>query len=387
MSHRASKRERAEDKARKNAQSEIKESRKKTWRIRRWVTKALPGERVSGCQKSPIPARNNKDETVVHICKHKETGSAFFANLQRCGSVWACIFCAMKITEQRKLDMLKVKAKCKELGLVPYMKTLTFRHNKNEKLSDLLRLFFKALDYYYFNSRFWRSYKKTIGLKHFVKVLEVTWSEKNGWHVHLHMLLICEQFDSATGEFYRVPISEDFLSPWQTACGHAGLGVPDFHGVTITCHEAINSYIAKWGLESELTKQHTKKGRDGHHTPFDLARIGEETGKPIFCSLFAEYYFCFKGRRQMVRSHGFNEFFGLGKYKTDQELADEAIEPSERIGVIHKDEWKLIKFHEAQEEILESVELSGMDGFWDVINVLRELTCPFKQGMKKTRGS
>jgi len=366
---------------------DIKEQRKKLWRIRRWVSKVLPGQRVAGCQKKVIPTRNQKDETVVHICKHKETESAFFANLQQCGSVWACIFCAMKITEQRKLDMIKVREKCRELGLIPYMKTLTFRHNKREKLADLLRSFLRALDYYYFNRPFWRNYKKTIGLKHFVKVLEVTWSEENGWHVHLHMLLICEPFDKTTGEFFHEPVALDFLEPWQSACSDAGLGVPDFHGVTITSHDAVNTYISKWGLESELTKQHTKKGREGHYTPFDLARIGEETANPLFGRLFSEYYYCFKGRRQMVRSKGFNEFFGLGKYKTDQELADESIEPSERIGVIHKDEWNLIKFHEAQEEILEAVELSGMVGFWDVIEVLRECPCPFKQGMTKNRGS
>lgn len=377
MSHRAAKAERSKEKKDQN------QARKELWSIRRCVARLLHGQRVADCQKYPVPTKGNKNETSVYINKHKQTGSAFFGNLRRCGSVWGCIFCAMKITEKRKAELLQVKKKCEELGLIPYMLTLTFRHNRSEKLAALLILFFLALDYYFFNRPFWRNFKKTIGLLHSVKVLEVTHGDENGWHVHIHMLLICKPFDIETGEFYREPCIAEILGPWQLACSSAGLGVPDIHGVTITCHNAIASYVAKWGLESELTKQHIKKGRYGHHTPFDLARMCALEENARAGELFKEYYWCFKGRRQMVRSRGFNEFFKLGKYKTDIELANEAVEESELIGKLNIVEWKLVKYHEVQEEILEAAETSGMLGVKDVLRVILDMTCPFREGMSK----
>jgi hypothetical protein len=370
-------------KAAKDDRKEIKAQRGKIWALRRRVSKLLPGTRIADCQKYPIPTKGDRHDTAVHICSHRETRAAFFANLQSCGSIWACIFCATKITEKRKAELLEVKKKCEERGLNVYMLVLTFRHNRSEKLAELLMLFFKALDYYFFNRAFWRDYKKIIGLLHSIKVLEVTHSDENGWHVHIHMLLICKPFDTKTGEFYKEPCEFDILGPWQSACGSAGLGVPDFHGVKVTSHSAITGYVAKWGLESELTKQHIKRGREGHHTPFDLVRKCEFEGDAQAGKLFKEYYRCFKGRRQMVKSRGFNEFFGLGKYKTDFELANEAVEESELIEKVNTVEWKIIKYHQAQEEILEAAEISGSAGVRDVLGVLFELPSPFREGMQR----
>jgi hypothetical protein len=366
---------------------DLKRERKIIYALKRRVAKLLPDQRVAGCQKHVVPSRGNKQESSVYIRKHKKTQSAFFANLQRCGSVWPCPSCAVKITEARKAEMMKVKEKCKELGLIPYMLTLTFRHNKREKLKALLGGFFEALDGNFFNNAFWRKYKKTIGLLHFVKVLEVMHSDENGWHVHIHMLLICEPFDKKTGECFEDPSAEKMLLPWQLACKSAGLGVPDFHGVTVTSHNAINQYVAKWGLESELTKQHVKKGREGHHSPFDLLRLCEFEKNVRAGELFKEYYWCFKGRRQMVRSRGFNQFFQLGKFKTDIEIANEAVEESDFIGTINCFQWKSIKFHEAQEIVLEAAEISGMQGVWDVLEILDNISGSFNEGMEKERGS
>jgi len=355
------------------------EARKQMYKLKRTAARLLPNERLAGCQKYPIPVKDSKFETSVHICKHRETQSAFFANLQRCGSVWGCPFCAIKITEGRKAEMITVKQKCDELGLVPYMLTLTFRHNKGEKLFNLLTGFSDALSGNFFNGKFWRKYKKTIGLRHFVKVLEVKHSDENGWHVHIHMLLICEPFDKQTGEFFLEPCADQILLPWQLACKSAGIGVPDIHGVSITKNNAINQYVSKWGIESELTKQHTKKGREGHHTPFDLLRLCALEGNARAGELYKEYYSCFKGRRQMVRSRDFNEFFGLVEFKSDLDLALEKVADSELIGTVNCGQWKIIKFHEAEPEILEAADISGMAGVYEIIDFLVQLGSPFRE--------
>ena len=275
---------------------------------------------------------------------------------------------------------MKLKEQIKNTSIVPYMLTLTFRHTKADRLDDLIKSFFSALDFYFFNRSFWREYKKKIGLVHFIKVLEVTHGE-NGWHIHLHILLLVNSVDLDTGEWKIPPIDAEILPYWKEACSVAGLGIPDEHGVKISSHEAISTYIAKWGLESELTKQHMKKGRSGNLTPFDLARKCELENDIRSGELFQEYYRSFKGRRQMVKSRGFNKFFELDEEKTDDELANESTEDAVLIGKISYDDYNLVKWHEAEPEILEAAELNGMIGVWDVLSVLRVMRVPFLEGM------
>ena len=44
----------------------------------------------------------------------------------------------------------------------------------------------------------------------------------------------------------------------------AGLGSPSFqHGIDLRDGSFANNYVAKWGLEDEMTKGHIKKGKAG----------------------------------------------------------------------------------------------------------------------------
>ena len=64
------------------------------------------------------------------------------------------------------------------------------------------------------------------------------------------------------------------------------------------------SYVAKWGLEHEITKGHMKKGKEDSRTPFDILRSYSESGSQEDANLFKLYYFAFKGYRQLNWSRG-----------------------------------------------------------------------------------
>ena len=68
----------------------------------------------------------------------------------------------------------------------------------------------------------------------------------------------------------------------------------------MTCKTAgrPDRYISKWGLEDELTRGHTKKGRAGGETPFDLLRavLADKEDRQA-AALFLEFSQCFKGKR------------------------------------------------------------------------------------------
>ncbi|MBV6574955.1 rolling circle replication protein, Rep63 protein, partial [Acinetobacter baumannii] len=83
--------------------------------------------------------------------------------------------------------------------------------------------------------------------------------------------------------------------------------------------------VSKWGIESELTKGHVKKGRNGGFTPFDLLQLSlynETIFEKDFGKLFQEFAIAMKGSRQLVWSRGLKALLDLDE-KTDEELAEE----------------------------------------------------------------
>ena len=72
----------------------------------------------------------------------------------------------------------------------------------------------------------------------------------------------------------------------EKACEKAGLDQPSYeHGLDLRNGQKAASYVAKWGLEHEMTKGHMKKGKTDSKTPFDLLRDyaeGDENAGKLF---------------------------------------------------------------------------------------------------------
>jgi hypothetical protein len=61
---------------------------------------------------------------------------------------------------------------------------------------------------------------------------------------------------------------------WIKACVKSGLNAPSMpHGLDLRNGYYAEQYVSKWGLEDEVPKGHTKKGRNGGYTPFDLLNM------------------------------------------------------------------------------------------------------------------
>ena len=87
----------------------------------------------------------------------------------------------------------------------------------------------------------------------------------NGWHPHFHFL----QFVMVKGDAAQLMDWKTRLYlRWDAYCQKAGLGSPSFqHGIDLRDGSFANNYVAKWGLEDEMTKGHIKKGKAGGETP------------------------------------------------------------------------------------------------------------------------
>ena len=311
--------------------------------------KAAPDQaRVCWCHRS-IRTRGDS----VAVWRQDAGQGARLAGITTCGSVWHCPVCAAKITESRRRELdLAVTAWVKHGGTINLL-TLTFPHQANQALADLLDRFGKALT----------SFKNSKGYKRImagaeragsIRSLETTWGE-NGWHPHTHDLVFLARPLSLTE-------TDELRKGWANAILKAGLAensqLSDIlaHGLDLQDGRYAAEYIAKfghdsaWGASSEMTKPHSKSGKIGevggewHYTPFQLLAWAAE-GDERAAGLFREFAAAFQGKRMLSWSPKLRLLLtGCERELSDEELAahDEPAPDETRIGAITGDQLAVL---------------------------------------------
>lgn len=292
--------------------------------------------RVAGCVRRRVGA----DVAVMHSARLQK---AHFAGLMVCGSVWTCPPCAAKVSERRKQEIVKATDTHKAGGGALYMITHTFAHQRADQLGDTMERLSKARQHMR-RQRAYRDLLRTMGFVGDIRTLEVTYGDANGWHPHEHNLWLVAK--SLTDRQQRA-LRSGLFDLWRKACIVCGLGTPNRkNGVNVIEADSAAEYMAKfgrepkWGVASELTKQHVKTGKAKSMTPFDLLRAAHD-GETRFGPLFVQFAAAFFGKRQVVWSRGLKAAFGIDEV-SDEELA--AIEAEDAKVVIRMTplEWRMV---------------------------------------------
>lgn len=363
--------------------------------------------RVQICLKRKI----NKSENVK-ICWNDSDKKAHFGNVVRCGSIWTCPVCAKKITEKRREELsianelwkFGVAIKTFNFKTVPfyselkelkktfvgpirpdinyfrgytYLITLTNPHYANDNLENL-RLKQKNAMVDFFGHRFGKSIFKRMGKHYHITNYEVTYGQ-NGWHPHHHILVFSDRYLSIH-EFSE--IHTDLSNHWANCISKSGLRNLKDNEKSIACDlqdgTYADQYIAKWGIEHELTKGHIKKGKEGGLTPFDLLRLSFED-KPIKSSyfnlftgqqvnqekkpseLFKEFAYAFKGAIQLSWSRGLKDVFGLRDIQ-DSEIMDEVTEEAVLLTTLEDIVFWLICKYKKRAQFLDCITRDKLSG-------------------------
>ena len=340
----------------KSYSADINDSKKsRVFRARRFVLKAvvndiLPKSPTAKCMRWRAP---NQQVEVWRGVSAGVAGKAFYKGLFVCGRLWTCPVCAAKISERRRIELSEALANAKDQGLSVYLLTQTIRHGIGDSLSGGLQGISDA-ERLMWSSRSGASVRARLGVVGTIKTTEVTWGSLNGWHPHKHTLL-----------FLKTPISpsviQSELSPlWINACVKSGLPSPTLdRGFTVQEGSYADDYVCKWGLESEMTKGHSKVAKQGGMTPFALLENILETGDCQSWELFKEYSVAMKGKRQLVWSKGLRALLLHDvAEKTDVELA--CSEDSEVNAVIWAtlsvQEWRAVRFFKYESTLLDKSE-------------------------------
>ena len=331
----------------------------------------LPDSRTAKCLR--IRAYNSN----VEIWKSCEFGTAQYAGLQTCGSVWACPVCAAKIAERRRVEVLAAMTAHKAAGGCVNLLTLTTPHQRKDNLADLLAMQSKAIKALWAD-RSAKAVFAEMGLVGQIRALEVTHGRKsphnNGWHPHYHVL----QFGGVGVDLARFdgPQMKDWsvrlYLRWAVCCVKAGLGEPSFkHGLKLHDGSKAAAYAAKWGLEDEMTKGHTKKALHGE-TPFDFLRayLLDSEDKQA-AALFKEFAETFKGKRQLHWSKGLKARFAIEE-TTDDELSTKIEERAILLGTLTVEQWRDVLNIDGRGALLDVAARAGWQAVQRYLDVIKD---------------
>lgn len=305
----------------------------------------LPAHRVSNCLRKRI----NKSESVKILISEY---AAHYANLQHCGSVWACPVCAAKISEKRRRELAEAILTHRATGGEVYLMTLTNPHHKSSSLKGLLDGQKQALRSFFSGTRASKAIFESMGRIGHIRALELTHGA-NGWHPHYHILV----FVKAKLSDERFSAVRDALARlWQRSCTKAGLPQPSMqHGLDLRDGSYADKYVGKWGLAEEMTKAHVKKGTVSSRTPWDLLRAAA-TGDVQAGRLFQEFVVVFKGARQLSWSRGLRKTLGLENETTDQDIVDTPEAEAKLVFELNIVQWAAICAQDMRAELLRAAE-------------------------------
>lgn len=323
------------------------------------VIHILPDNRVGICLRCQVQKNG-----TVDVLKHREAQKAFYGGLMICGSIWVCPVCASKISERRRAELKRASTRHRELGGHLSMLTLTFSHSKSDALADLLKALGQATAKFRRGKRH-DNIRGKLAIEGIVRALEIMYGDINGWHPHIHLLIFHQ---NEIEDWEREEYEDEFYKLWSTACEKYGLSCSREHGVKLEDATAADQYIGKWGdlvekrwgVDSEMTKSHIKKGRKNGLTPFDFIRRSAEDGDLEYAPQFKEYAKAMKGKTQLKWSRGLKEKF-LIKERTDEEVAAAKEEPADVLGGLSCQDWSYIIKNDYRARLLDYVEKYGYE--------------------------
>lgn len=319
-------------------------------------------DRFAACGRHRVPGAEGVTVRLSH------DGVASYGNVQTCGLIWACPVCSAKIRQERA-DRVEVAGRRHvDQGGGLAFGTLTVPHDFGDDLAATLGIVREAWRRTRQNSAVRRLWKR-LGLRGFVRALEITWSPRNGWHPHVHVLWFTAAPLTAA---QLLEVGDVVHAAWAAAAQVLGLRMPTReHGVRVQGvgrgggASALAAYLTKVqdsagdsrSVGAEMTRGDLKRGRKQSSTPFELlerATAGDRRAR----LLWRDYERATTGARCIEASRGLLADLGVDE-PTDEELAA-APAPAEVVLTLTDEQWRRVLLEQyGRRRLLELVEDGG----------------------------
>jgi Replication protein len=305
--------------------------------------------------------------------RHSESNGAGFSGIQSCGSVWVCPVCSAKIMARRSVETGVLLLGWENRGGRLVFGTLTMRHNRGHSLVqewDALQAAWNSV----LRSRVWSKWKKRLGSPGLVKVVEVTYGWDNGWHVHIHFVLLVDATVTAADE---AELALWLFPKWHRALVAQGMPGAQAVGQKLELIESVEAatrmgeyftkgtaYGSPESLGRELFSSWSKSAR-GVHSTEPVWRLIEEfaaTGDLALLALWHEMERVSRGRKQMNVSQGLRELMHMEPEKSDEEIAAEEAGDRDLVQISREGWQQVLASPWPASRILDVMEGEGVDG-------------------------
>jgi hypothetical protein len=341
--------------------------RDQRWARRRQLRRITSLRRCRTCGHPATTAEAGP--TLGVITNPDGSQSAAYGGLTTCGSVWVCPVYAAKVATRRADDLATVMRAVDEAGGSVFMLTLTMRHDRGDRLGlsredrarrnvleerradrevaeangwdvddraaeaeeieldsikaregcwDVLGYAWSAVT----SGAAWQKDSALFGgLLGWARAVEVTWGERNGWHVHVHVLLCFAEQVSA--ELVAAGVGVRMFGRWRRALERRGYSASEEHGWDLRRVQLGDGDLADYftKMAHEVTSGHRKDTRSrGGMTPVQLLGEAADTYEAGAMARWWEWESASDGRRQLTWSTGRRDLralAGLGHEATD----------------------------------------------------------------------
>ena len=261
-----------------------------------------------------------------------------------CGQSIACPVCAPRIAAFRAAEIADGYARAKAVGLEARLETFTIPHTAGSSLGEEIDVFAEA----------WRLFGKG-KCKDELRAVghqvgrEVTWTLQNGWHYHHHRGRYDRigTYDSDRNKFYWLAALRAVGRLKRGAEEHAFhvREIGDIEDPDYIADDCLPDELEARKFGSELASAATKSKNLA--TLLLAATMGEEVARQAWL----EGVTCIVRRKvSSVRwSRGFKAFLGMAPEKSDEEVAQEEVVPSDIfLGSLTAMQWRGIVLQRAE---------------------------------------
>jgi hypothetical protein len=285
-----------------------------------------------------------------------------FKGLETCSSVWLCPVCSKKIGSYRASEVTRALDELVAMDYKPFLITSTVRHSRDHALEDTLDAVVKGVGYVMTHRRFKTAFKDTL----YIRALEVTYSDANGFHPHVHILMFIKKDQCNSGTEQKLKdIYFDLVQDYFTK---NDLDASYERGVDVKESFTSAEYLAKFGHESdwragqELTLNMYKPNH-----PFSIATTHPDK--------FLEYAEVTLGRAQLIVSKNLRKVLPWILRKTDEEVVKEEAEDFVQTVVVtfKRKDWRTLQQLEVLDHILKLAQESRQDAYADLFSFIEHV--------------
>lgn len=297
---------------------------------------------------------------------HVGPSGAHFSGTERCGSVWSCPVCSAVIRADRAKEIETGVVNHLESGGGALFLTGTIRHTADDTLhvglDAILSGWRKVI-----NGTPWKRWAARIGLVGIIRTVEITRSHRNGWHPHLHALVLLE---APISDHMREAFQSWVLERWRTMVTKLGARLPSVErGFTVRNvgkdGRVLAQYLTKVQEEkrvqlgAEIARADLKSGRAGSRLPFQLLDTAGYNDDDK--ALWLEYVDATAGRRCFTWSKGLRKALGEGADRAnDDEMPD--ADTGKLLGVIEPETYDTLRKTHQLAELLDQIETAAAGG-------------------------